>query len=66
LHLCEAAIDFVDEEIDFLTDGVVEKRIVRLLQGIQKFKTAQQGRCCAMVMTVVLAGKPNAGKIQPP
>lgn len=27
----EAAIDFVDEEIDFLTDGVVEKRVVSLL-----------------------------------
>jgi len=59
----EAAIDFVDEEIDFLTDGVVEKRIVRLLQSIQQIqKTAQQGRLLRDGMTVVLAGKPNAGK----
>ena len=59
----EAAIDFVDEEIDFLTDGVVENRIVRLLQSIQKIqKTAQQGRLLRDGMTVVLAGKPNAGK----
>ena len=59
----EAAIDFVDEEIDFLTDGVVEKRIVSLLQSIQKIqKTAQQGRLLRDGMTVVLAGKPNAGK----
>ncbi len=59
----EAAIDFVDEEIDFLTDGVVEKRIVRLLQRIQQIqKTAQQGRLLRDGMTVVLAGKPNAGK----
>ncbi len=59
----EAAIDFVDEEIDFLTDGVVENRIVRLLERIQQIqKTAQQGRLLRDGMTVVLAGKPNAGK----
>lgn len=59
----EAAIDFVDEEIDFLTDGVVENRIIRLLQSIWQIqKTAQQGRLLRDGMTVVLAGKPNAGK----
>ncbi|MEI7993410.1 MAG: tRNA uridine-5-carboxymethylaminomethyl(34) synthesis GTPase MnmE [Methylococcaceae bacterium] len=59
----EAAIDFVDEEIDFLTDGVVENRIVKLLQSIRLIqKTAQQGRLLRDGMTVVLAGKPNAGK----
>ena len=43
----EASIDFVDEEIDFLTDGVVEKRIVNLVrEGVK----------------VALLGKPNAGK----
>jgi len=59
----EAAIDFVDEEIDFLSDGVVENRIVRLLQRIEQIQnTAQQGRLLRDGMTVVLAGKPNAGK----
>ena len=59
----EAAIDFVDEEIDFLTDGVVENRIARLMQRIEQIqKTAQQGRLLRDGMTVVLAGKPNAGK----
>jgi len=59
----EAAIDFVDEEIDFLTDGVVENRIIKLLDKIQQIqKTAQQGRLLRDGMTVVLAGKPNAGK----
>lgn len=59
----EAAIDFVDEEIDFLSDGVVEGRIVQLLDSIQQIrKTAQQGRLLREGMTVVLAGKPNAGK----
>lgn len=59
----EAAIDFVDEEIDFLTDGVVENRIVKILHKIEEIqKTAQQGRLLRDGMTVVLAGKPNAGK----
>jgi len=59
----EAAIDFVDEEIDFLTDGVVESRIIRLLHSLEKIlKTAQQGRLLRDGMTVVLVGKPNAGK----
>jgi tRNA modification GTPase len=59
----EAAIDFVDEEIDFLTDGVVENRIVKILHRIEEIqKTAQQGRLLRDGMTVVLAGKPNAGK----
>ena len=64
LRICvEAAIDFVDEEIDFLSDGVVENRIIRLLQSIQAILvTAQQGRLLRDGMTVVLAGKPNAGK----
>ncbi len=59
----EAAIDFVDEEIDFLTDGVVENRIVTILHRIEQIQqTAQQGRLLRDGMTVVLAGKPNAGK----
>lgn len=59
----EAAIDFVDEEIDFLTDGVVENRIVSLLSRIEQIQQiAQQGRLLRDGMTVVLAGKPNAGK----
>jgi tRNA modification GTPase len=59
----EAAIDFVDEEIDFLTDGVVESRMLNILQHIEQIlRTAQQGRLLRDGMTVVLAGKPNAGK----
>jgi tRNA modification GTPase len=59
----EAAIDFVDEEIDFLGDGVVESKIRRLGEKVQQIqRTAQQGRLLHDGMTVVLAGKPNAGK----
>ncbi|GAW87265.1 tRNA modification GTPase [Bathymodiolus platifrons methanotrophic gill symbiont] len=59
----EAAIDFVDEEIDFLSDGIVENRIIRLVTAIENIlQIAQQGRLLRDGMTVVLAGKPNAGK----
>jgi tRNA modification GTPase len=59
----EAAIDFVDEEIDFLTDGVVENRLKMLIDRLEKIlQTATQGRLLRDGMTVVLAGKPNAGK----
>ncbi|WP_374086338.1 tRNA uridine-5-carboxymethylaminomethyl(34) synthesis GTPase MnmE [Methylomicrobium lacus] len=59
----EAAIDFVEEEIDFLSDGVVENRITALLGRIEQIQqTAKQGRLLRDGMTVVLAGKPNAGK----
>jgi tRNA modification GTPase len=59
----EAAIDFVDEEIDFLSDGIIERRLQTLLTRIEKIQaTAQQGRLLRDGMTLVLAGKPNAGK----
>jgi len=59
----EAAIDFVDEEIDFLTDGIVQKRVENLLERIENIQqTAQQGRLLRDGMTLVIAGKPNAGK----
>ena len=59
----EAAIDFVDEEIDFLSDGLIERRLQTLLTRIEQIQaTAQQGRLLRDGMTLVLAGKPNAGK----
>lgn len=59
----EAAIDFVDEEIDFLSDGIVKNKIITLADKIQSIhNTAKQGCLLRDGMTVVLAGKPNAGK----
>lgn len=59
----EAAIDFPEEEIDFLADGKVAKD----LQGIKEnlasvLKEAGQGAIQREGMTVVIAGRPNAGK----
>jgi len=59
----EAAIDFVDEEIDFLTEGTVEKKMNSLLGRLQQIhKNAFQGKLLRDGINVVLAGKPNVGK----
>lgn len=59
----EAAIDFPEEEIDFLADGKVATGLQNLrdqLQGIML--EAQQGTILRDGMKVVIAGRPNAGK----
>lgn len=59
----EAAIDFPDEEIDFLGDGVVAKRLQAVHQELRQLRhQAQQGALMRDGMTVVIAGRPNAGK----
>ena len=60
----EAAIDFPDEEdVDFLSDGVIEQRLQVLLVHIDEIlANAKQGQLLREGVHVVLAGKPNAGK----
>jgi len=66
LHLrmyVEAAIDFPEEEIDFLSDAIV----TNYLQAIDEKLThilseAKQGALLQEGVNVVIAGKPNAGK----
>lgn len=59
----EAAIDFPEEEIDFLADGVVAERLSALRGDLrQVLTTAQQGSLLREGMMVVIAGRPNAGK----
>ncbi|WP_320824353.1 tRNA uridine-5-carboxymethylaminomethyl(34) synthesis GTPase MnmE [Reinekea sp.] len=59
----EAAIDFPEEEIDFLSDGKVEGDLrVIMAQLATVVATANQGSLMREGMTVVLAGRPNAGK----
>jgi tRNA modification GTPase len=59
----EAAIDFPEEEIDFLADG----HVLSLLDGVRSdltgvLREAGQGALLRDGMTVVIAGRPNAGK----
>ncbi|MEC4727171.1 tRNA uridine-5-carboxymethylaminomethyl(34) synthesis GTPase MnmE [Shewanella sp. D64] len=59
----EAAIDFPDEEVDFLSDGKIAgslNRIITKLDTVQA--SAKQGSIIREGMKVVIAGRPNAGK----
>ena len=59
----EAAIDFPEEEIDFLSDGKVESDTKKILSDLKKILyKAQQGCLMREGMTVAIAGQPNAGK----
>jgi tRNA modification GTPase len=59
----EAAIDFVDEEIDFLNEGGIEQRIKLLSEKITLvLSNAKTGQLLRDGISVVLVGKPNAGK----
>lgn len=59
----EAAIDFPEEEIDFLSDGKVQADLYAIIKAVNNLqKEAQQGSILREGMTVVIAGKPNAGK----
>jgi tRNA modification GTPase len=59
----EAAIDFPEEEVDFLADHVLHKRIAGVIDLCEQITAkAQQGALLREGMTVVIAGRPNAGK----
>ncbi|MFG6668132.1 tRNA uridine-5-carboxymethylaminomethyl(34) synthesis GTPase MnmE [Halomonas sp. HNIBRBA4712] len=59
----EAAIDFPEEEIDFLADGHVAARLVAVQQELSEVRRAAgQGALLREGMSVVIAGRPNAGK----
>ncbi|WP_336367856.1 tRNA uridine-5-carboxymethylaminomethyl(34) synthesis GTPase MnmE [Marinobacter sp. C2H3] len=59
----EAAIDFPEEEIDFLADGKVGSDLAGLIAQVRDILSeAQQGAILRDGMKVVIAGRPNAGK----
>lgn len=59
----EAAIDFPDEEIDFLSDGKIEAQLNDVITDLESVrKEARQGSLLREGMKVVIAGRPNAGK----
>ncbi len=59
----EAAIDFPEEEIDFLSDGKVERDLHALSRQIAELlQQTSQGVLLTEGMAVAIAGKPNAGK----
>jgi tRNA modification GTPase len=59
----EAAIDFPEEEIDFLKDRAVAERMDFIRRRFADLaETARQGSLLREGLTLVIAGRPNAGK----
>jgi tRNA modification GTPase len=59
----EAAIDFPEEEIDFLVDERITQQLERLVAQIAELSArASNGQRLRDGMTLVIAGLPNAGK----
>ncbi|MBL4638794.1 MAG: tRNA uridine-5-carboxymethylaminomethyl(34) synthesis GTPase MnmE [Proteobacteria bacterium] len=59
----EAAIDFPEEEIDFLSDGKVDTMLNDLKSSVDAvLQEANQGAIMREGMNVVIVGRPNAGK----
>jgi len=59
----EAALDFAEEEIDFLASSDIDERLATVRQRLQDLlQQAQQGRTLQEGLGVAIAGLPNAGK----
>jgi tRNA modification GTPase len=59
----EAAIDFPEEEIDFIQEGQVAAQLADIIEQLQAvLAQARQGSLLREGMKLVIAGKPNAGK----
>lgn len=59
----EAAIDFPEEEIDFIREGQVKEQLAAIIgQLAAVLRQARQGSLIQEGMKLVIAGKPNAGK----
>lgn len=59
----EAAIDFPEEEVDFLGDAELQRRVHQAIALCSQITSnARQGALLREGMTVVISGKPNAGK----
>jgi len=59
----EAAIDFPDEEIDFLSNPALQDLLSRVFAGFDSITAAaSQGALLREGLNVVIAGAPNAGK----
>ena len=59
----EAAIDFPDEEVDFLPEGDVLRRVGEILDEFTALeRDVRQGMALREGMTVAIAGQPNVGK----
>jgi tRNA modification GTPase len=59
----EAALDFPEEEIDFINDGKISTMLSQLIKDLKEVRQgASQGALIREGLSVVIAGRPNAGK----
>ena len=59
----EAALDFAEEEIDFLADNAVRDKLESCIVGLEQLLAqAEQGSILRDGLSVAIAGLPNAGK----
>lgn len=59
----EGALDFADEDIDWLADAGLRERLAALVATFDALlRDLERGRRLTEGLTVVLAGRPNAGK----
>jgi tRNA modification GTPase len=59
----EAALDFPEEEIDFISEGNVDQQVDLILEHLARLmRQAKEGAILQGGATLVLAGKPNVGK----
>jgi tRNA modification GTPase len=59
----EAAIDFPDEELDFVSGAALTNRLASILGSFESISAAaRQGALLREGLNIVIAGKPNAGK----
>ena len=59
----EAAIDFAEEEIDFLADSALAERLDAIASALDALMAeSRQGRVLRNGLDVVIAGAPNVGK----
>jgi len=59
----ESSIDFPEEEIDFLSDSDVSTNLRSIINDLEEIvQKASTGRLLRDGMTLVIAGRPNAGK----
>ncbi len=59
----EAAIDFADEEIDFLSDAALKDRLHATREQLGALqRSCRQGQLLTEGLRVVIAGRPNVGK----
>lgn len=59
----EAAMDFPEEEVDFLAEGDIEARVVRIQDQLAALRaSAREGALLRDGLKIAILGPPNAGK----